>query len=189
MKKDNSNTGSTLLIVIITFAIVGIISAVAISSSYTSFKIRMSGNDVTKAYYGADSAMEEVRAGLCGLLYDCVREEGGSASDNSEDYVGRVADDLVGRLRYDANSQYYNVSLGKGFASEARGNDTITVDSSSPRLTMSDGLVTVSDIEVSYTMKNGTGSSIRADIVIDCRNISDGGSSADFVYYTNYKKE
>ena len=61
MKKDNSNRGSTLLIVIITFAIVGIISAVAISSSYTSFKIRMSGNDVTKAYYGADSAMEEVR--------------------------------------------------------------------------------------------------------------------------------
>ena len=56
------------MIVIITFAIVGIISAVAISSSYTSFKIRMSGNDVTKAYYGADSAMEEVRAGLCGLL-------------------------------------------------------------------------------------------------------------------------
>ncbi len=83
----NENRGSSLLIAIIAIAFIGILATVILTSSVTNYQLRVLDNQSQKSFYSAETALQEIYAGL-GIV--CYQELENSYTEVVEDLFDQV---------------------------------------------------------------------------------------------------
>lgn len=73
LKKSN-NKGSSLIIVLIAIAFVSILVAVILSAATANYRLRVMNNNSKKTFYSAETALEEVYAGLGEVTCNIMEE-------------------------------------------------------------------------------------------------------------------
>lgn len=187
------NRGSTFLLVIMAFAVAGILSGLVLTLSYSSFKTGLKSGENLAAFYGADSVLEEIRAGLAHELY--LERQNSSDPQNA----------LISRLSSDGSHTGYDIDVLAGLT----GNDAVTSGSTDiiskeeydnikefPYITIDspdramdideeNKKIVLKDIMVRFVNEKRGVSRISTDIVIECDKYK---KVSDCVYYENWQR-
>ena len=96
------NKGSTIVLVLVVLAVVGIIATVALWIALSNFNMKITDQKTTKSFYSAEEVLDQIRAGLQGDVSEAL--ETAYTKEQLNDY-----DFLVSRL-YNVDSSTQTTS-------------------------------------------------------------------------------
>lgn len=67
-----NNKGASMVVALIAIAFVGILASVVLSSAVTNYKLKVMNNKAKKTFYSAESALQEIMAGLSADCYSVL---------------------------------------------------------------------------------------------------------------------
>jgi len=68
----NNKRGSSVIMVLIAMAFISVLGTILMLSAYTGYQIKAAGAKGERAFYNAETALDEVRAGVQGIITDCI---------------------------------------------------------------------------------------------------------------------
>ena len=124
--RKRRNSGSSIVIVIIAMAMIGILATTLLWMSYINYKIKVNDIRNKNSFYSAETVMEQIVAGLQKETSDAVAvayqevlsnwEELDSESNRYSSFASMYLDTLVKHLRNSEKGDgYYNRDILKGY--------------------------------------------------------------------------
>jgi len=136
LNREQNNRGAALISVIIVMAVITILGFLALSVSYDTYRMKQVEKNASENFYGAEKALEEISAGLQGIVSECY--EGAytdvmikyaaydTALEMQMDYNKAVIGKLLEKLRVsEEDTEHYNVEVLKSYVTDAKAVFTI----------------------------------------------------------------
>ncbi len=178
--KKGDNRGSTMVMVIVTMAFVGILVSIILYMSLLNFRIKTADVRNKNSFYTAENALDEIKAGLEGEIskaigeaYLAVMEHYGDYSDTerNEQFTWHYVNSLRTNLRAPGQDNRYQVSILTGYLQDTAWDDAagcgarITADTADTgeMIARTDGVV-LKNVMVTYVADDGMVSRIKTDI-------------------------
>ena len=169
------NRGSGIVMVLVCMLCVTLMGAAMLSMSYTGLRIKVAQRQAERDFYSAETAVDEIRAGIQGLVSEAIGEAYKEVLINYNDGVNVVsrfqekfrdnlkASSVLTASTYDVAGLQAFVSNGAAVVS---GNDP--TDSSKGILVPDNvkNTLTLKGVKVSYTAANNYVTEIETDLVI-----------------------
>lgn len=177
------NRGSAIVMVLVAVSFVGIMASLLMYVSLSNYHIKVTDRKAKDNFYSAELAMDEIRAGLQGIVYDSfsMAYEETLQSYAKEDITSKntlfkdsYLKCLENALKTETDSKKYNLNLLKGFVTSPavqKGAEGAYVDSASCNLLMDEDGMRLKDITVTYTNAQGYVSIIETDILLGVPNL------------------
>lgn len=195
--KKLDNKGNTLGIVIVGIALLGILGSLILNITYANYQMKIADNQSKKTFYYVEKAIDEVYAGIGaeamkavtdayqGVLTSMVEEDPTAEAAGFFKYRTLSDDETQLKFResfYDALSRTYfgndptnSVSRVSAMLTELRKyliNDVDNIVTEIEQLSDTDiiydnGMITMQNVKISSTAKNGYYSSITTDFIIN----------------------
>lgn len=180
MKRRN-NRGSSIVLVIVVLAIIGILASVSLWMSLRNFQMKVTDSKIKDSFYSAESVLDQICVGLqekvsdaYGKAYIEIMQDydaDAARSVRESNFKSLFIDELKSELS-GANSNEYDPDkiTSLVYASAIDGADRVIVECNNPRMIVENGegkySITLCNIEVSYTDINEMVSMIETDINI-----------------------
>lgn len=129
LKLNSSNRGAALLSIIIVMAVVSVLAMLALSVSYSSFRMRNVDKRSSDNFYGAERVLEEICIGLkmevseqyIDAYTDVMSGYSSyeSAEDMQSDYEHSFISNMMNVLKDDTKPGYYNLEILRGYVNAA----------------------------------------------------------------------
>ena len=178
-----NNRGSAIVMVLVAVSFVGIMASLLMYVSLSNYHIKVTDRKAKDNFYSAELAMDEIRAGLQGIVYDSFSMAYEETLQNyaKEDVTSKntlfkesYLKCLENALRTETDSKKYNLNLLKGFVTSPavqKGAEGAHVDSASCNLLKDEDGMRLKDITVTYTNAQGYVSIIETDILLGVPNL------------------
>lgn len=170
------NRGSGIVMVLVCMLCVALMGAAMLSMSYTGLRIKVAQRQAEKDFYSAETAVDEIRAGLQGLVSEAIGEAYKEVLINYNDglnVVTRFQEKFRNNLAASSvlTASTYDVASLHAFVS----NPSAVAVSGTGTLAWNDvkKTLTLKGVKVSYTAANNYVTDIETDLVI---------SMPDFAY-------
>lgn len=176
-RKDNS--GSTILVVIVALALLGILSALVLYTTYINLSMKTTEARATDNFYSGEMAMEEIKAGLeqevsaafSGAYLTVMQNY------NSYDEVGRVVlfqdvylNRLKAVLRDPDDSTRFNTEKLESYISAT--DQVALAEADVESLVLYSDSVHLKGVQLTYTDEHGYVAMISTDIVLKVPNVT-----------------
>lgn len=168
--KESDNRGSTLILVIICAAFIMILSSVILSITLTNRQMKKVEHDIKDNFYSAETALDEIRAGLEEYVAASLEEAyskvlDGFTSLTEEEKRNMMKEEFLDRLeaRLSLGVGLYNINLLEDFL---RATATFDISPGENLLIRDDDSITLKNIKVEYVDDLGYLTTISTDIVI-----------------------
>ncbi|MGN0485211.1 MAG: hypothetical protein ACI4HI_16840 [Lachnospiraceae bacterium] len=186
-ERKKNNKGVSLVVVLVTISIVLILVMVIMTIALMNFRMKVANTNSAKAFYSAEQAVDEVRAGLQKELSDAVTQTYGDVITNFSKRSEEERKDLFGkRLEAALKTKFldttgtscYKLSILQGYVSkpyDASTPDKVDVAEVTTKtpgvtnaiyLTNAHDFFTLKNIVVTYHGKDHYTSTIKTDIVL-----------------------
>lgn len=186
--KKGDNRGSSMVMVIVTMAFVGILVSVILYMSLLNFRLKTADVRNKNSFYTAENALDEIKAGLegeiskaVGAAYLAVMEHYGDYTDTgrNEEFTWQYVNSLRGSLRAPGQDNRYQVSILTGYLKDTAWDEAngcgakVTAETADTGVLISrtDGVV-LKDVMVTYVGSDGMVSRIKTDIKLALPDIS-----------------
>jgi Tfp pilus assembly protein PilE len=203
-----NNKGSSLVLVIIVLAFVGILATVALWASLTNFQMKVTDRNVTDNFYSAEGVLDQIRVGLqndvSGSMsdaYKTVMQEYASLSeeDREDRFSAEYINELSQKLSYTKKSVTYGGATiaADRLCSIEKLTKYVYVDSSKGSFVLKNGGtvtegdekeycflnivssgIVIDNLVVEYTDHKGNLSIIQTDILLQVPNLNMVSSSS-----------
>lgn len=179
-KKRKDNRGSSMVMVIVAMAFVGMLVSVILYMSLLNYRIKMADVKNKDSFYSAENALDEIKAGLeqeiskaLGSAYLTVMENYTLYSDagRSEEFAWQYVNTLRDALKVPGADNKYQVSILTSYLrdtawdaeNQTGARISAATDSEGVLLVRTDGVV-LKDVLVTYVGSDGNISRIKTDI-------------------------
>lgn len=202
-KLSGDNRGGGIVVVLVTMTCVALMGASVLFMSYTAFAMRATERQASKDFYSAETAMEEIRAGVqtvasdaIAVAYKAVLEEYGKGSDVNRRFETAFMTALMKSALLSDDDTYKTSFLqkyvvGGRMVLDTSNSDpdadpeyitpvsggTVKVRSDSHEVDGGDS-ITLKNVCVIYTATNGDETTITSDLVIDMPKLAYTTSAA-----------
>jgi hypothetical protein len=172
------NKGSSIIMVLLAMAFISILGTILLSMAYTGFEIKAAQAKGERAFYSAETALDEVRAGVQNIVSDCIaRAYTLMLQEYRHDNAGLLEEifrehfrdefkayGLISQLNYDF---IYNGDVLWSFITDkVRTTGNIAEDDFSGTVRADDDVFVLEDITVRHRSADGFVSVLSSDIVI-----------------------
>lgn len=170
------NRGSGLIMVLMSMFCISLLGSAMLTMSYTGVRIKSTQRQAEKDFYSAEIAMDEVRAGLQGLVSKAIATSYKYILinySNGENVVSRFQKNFQNEILKApgglfTNNTTYSATKLKDFINNASVEVTGAAGSTgSVEVDEAKGTVTLKKVKVSYTASNGYVTDIVSDLVIN----------------------
>lgn len=186
-KEKSNNAGSSIILVVMTIAFVGMLVAVVVYMSYYNYLMKYGERSAKENFYTVENALDEINMGLQREISYAMAESYESSSklsdktvvEKEELFKDGMKKKLQERLRISAvDTTHYDVKKLILFLDKTRYNKTtgigatiLTTDTDAV-LQVEDDKITLKDVYVQYKDKRGYVSMVKTDIVLGFPDIS-----------------
>lgn len=171
MKRRN-NKGSSIVLVLVVFAIVGILATAALRLSVMNFQMKATDSQIKNNFYSAESVLDQVTVGLQNYVSDAyvtaytemmeAYSQSLTSSAREAQFKAAFMTQLKSKLADPADAAFYNAAL----ISSMVDSPSASVDCGSHQLIDNGTSITLRDIKVTYTDAKDITSIIQTDINI-----------------------
>lgn len=188
--KESDNRGSTLILVVICAAFIMILSSVILSLTVTNRQMKKMENDIKNNFYSAETALDEIRAGLEEHVAVSLEEAYAGILDkftsySEEEKRNMMKEEFLDNLEaiLSIGVGFYNINLLESFL---RASATFVIAPGENLLIRDDDSITLKNVKVEYEDDKGYLTTISTDIVISSSltNFSLSFRSPGFSEYT-----
>lgn len=183
MRKNNK--GISLITVIVVVSLVAIMASVVLYSASLNYRMKATNVQTKETFYSAETAMDEVKAGLMQLesnalkeAYVTVLEAYGSKTpaERKKEFSEKYKEVLAAALKDPANPSQYKVDILKSYLVETQlttdesGNPVSGADityKGAPELYVNDDKTILKNLVVTYYGEAGSVSIIETDIALN----------------------
>ncbi len=170
--KQRNNKGSSIVLVLVVFAIVGILATAALRLSVMNFQMKATDSQIKNNFYSAESVLDQVTVGLQNYVSDAYTvaytetmeayASSLSATAREAQFKASFMAQLKSKLADPADASFYNASLITSMVDSP----SATVDCGTHRLVDKGTSITLCDVTVTYTDAKDITSIIKTDINI-----------------------
>lgn len=171
MKRRN-NKGSSIVLVLVVFAIVGILATAALRLSVMNFQMKATDSQIKNNFYSAESVLDQVTVGLQNYVSDAyvtaytemmeAYSQSLTSSAREAQFKAAFMTQLKSKLADPTDAAFYNAALITSMVDSP----SATVDCGSHQLIDNGTSITLRDIKVTYTDAKDITSIIQTDINI-----------------------
>jgi type II secretory pathway pseudopilin PulG len=190
MGLKKNNRGSTLVLVLVVMALVGILASVALWISLNNFQMKITNQNVTDSFYSAEAILDQISAGLQNEVSEAYTDayskllakytDLSTDSDKTQYFASKFVDHLKGQFQYSDGTGTLTdtcaIDLLKGYISTGITGTCVLTSSegsadycSTSVMTDKSGVtngLSINGVCVDYTDADGYLSQIETDIVI-----------------------
>lgn len=186
-KKHNNNQGSSVILVVMTVAFVGMLVAIITYMSYYNYMMKYGDRSAKNSFYTVETALDEINMGLQREMSDSMAEcyaEVNKISDKSVTeketlFKEKIRDNLEAKLRFSTtDTGHYLVNKLTLYLDKTRYNTAtrvgaviLTTDADAV-MKVEDDMLTLKDVYIEYTDERGYVSMLKTDIVIEYPDIT-----------------
>lgn len=183
-KKKLNNRGSSIVLVIVAMAFIGILAAMVMWMSYMNYYMKATDMKATDNFYSAEMVVEQMKTGLTTEASACMSDAYGKTLQKYSQYTPEerqsyFATEMITSLKnkfVGASLNQYDIEVLKGYVDtvlKSTGGGapgaviTCETDAASASMSVSDNSIVLKDVNVEYTDSNKMVSIIRTDFRID----------------------
>ena len=172
------NKGSAIVMVLVSMAFVGIMASMLMFVTYNNYRMKIMDYKAKDNFYSAEMAMDEIRAGVLGKVYeafslayqDTMMNYGNEELGNKNQYFKEsYVNNMVSLFAAKNNSQKYDLDILRSFVTQpaaAKGELGAYVNSDTCYFLKYEDGIRMKDIVVTYTDEQGYVSIIESDILL-----------------------
>lgn len=175
--------GSAIVMVLVAVAFVGIMASMLMYVSLINYRIKATDRKAKDNFYSAELAVDEIRAGLLGIVYDSFSRAYEETLQNyaqddgtskNELFKNKYEEYLIDSIKMQADSGKYDLELLRQFVTElAADKDGVGayIDSRDCEILKNEDGIRLKKIKVTYTDAAGYVSMIETDILLVVPNL------------------